>query len=160
MWLAVQGRLLTLDGRSMARHENVCALCNVKPESHYHLFFSCEFTSPIWSFFKAKCRVTIAALPWPEIVLAFSNQWSSPPPLNLLRKLCLAALVYHIWEERNARIFRGGKLSQNSIRSRVSNSITSILKLGIFRNSIAAHHVLKDWDLPPSCRRPPPRPPD
>ncbi|XP_059638657.1 uncharacterized protein LOC132280917 [Cornus florida] len=160
MWLAVQGRLPTLDRRSMARFDNVCALCNVNPESHSHLFFSCEYTSPIWTFFKAKCKISITALTWPEIASVFSIQWSSPSPWNLLRKLCLATLVYYIWEERNTRIFRGSKLSQNSIRARISHTITSITKLGIFRDSIVAHHILKDWDLSPSCCRPPPRPPD
>ncbi|XP_059638758.1 uncharacterized protein LOC132281037 [Cornus florida] len=160
LWLAIQDRLPTLDRRQMATHNNVCFLCNASPESHSHLFFSCDFTSLIWSFYMAKCRITTATPPWPELISTFSYRWSSPSPLNLLRKLSLAALVYHIWEERNARIFCGKRSSQNTIQSRVSNSITSILKLGIFRSSIVAHHILKDWDLPPSCCRPPPRPPD
>ncbi|XP_059649902.1 uncharacterized protein LOC132295612 [Cornus florida] len=160
MWLAVQGRLPILDRRFMARFDNVCALCNVSSESHSYLFFLCDFTSLIWTFFKAKCKSSITALTWLEIASVFSIQWSSPSPWNLFKKLCLAVLVYHIWEERNARIFCGSKLSQNSIRARISNSITSIMKLGIFRDSITAHHTLKDWDLPLSCCRPPPCPPD
>ncbi|XP_059669277.1 putative late blight resistance protein homolog R1B-17 [Cornus florida] len=93
-------------------------------------------------------------------VVIFSKKFSLHAVLQVKCSVTLAALVYHIWEERNAGIFRGARLRQNSIRSRLFNSITSILKLGIFIHSITAHHILKDWDLPPSCCRPPSRPPD
>ncbi|XP_059659119.1 uncharacterized protein LOC132305500 [Cornus florida] len=130
MWLAVQGRLPTLDRKSMARFDNVCALCNVNTESHSHLFFSCKYTSPIWTFFKEKCKISITALTWSEIALVFSIQWSSPSPWNLLKKLCLAAL---------------GSSGIPLLR-------ITFLRTGIFRRLVAGHrHVHLIEDLKPLC---------
>ncbi|GKB36272.1 RNA-directed DNA polymerase, eukaryota, reverse transcriptase zinc-binding domain protein [Tanacetum coccineum] len=49
-WLAIQKRLMTHDKILVWRpnEDFKCALCSNCPDSHNHLFFSCEFSKEIW----------------------------------------------------------------------------------------------------------------
>ncbi|XP_059668999.1 uncharacterized protein LOC132314116 [Cornus florida] len=159
LWMAVQSRLPTLDNKAMARHQNICALCNNSTESHDHLFFNCSFISPIWRFITYKCQLVIPTANWEVLVLQISNNWKSNTPSNMLRKLALSSVVYHTWEERNARIYKGEKSSQRVVCSKICSTISAILKLRVLRNCSTTSKILKDWNLSPSCCRPPLRPP-
>ncbi|GJY05634.1 RNA-directed DNA polymerase, eukaryota, reverse transcriptase zinc-binding domain protein, partial [Tanacetum coccineum] len=50
-WLAVQKRLMTQDKllRWRPNDDLKCALCNKCPDSHNHLFFTCDFSKGIWN---------------------------------------------------------------------------------------------------------------
>ncbi|XP_059663757.1 uncharacterized protein LOC132309469 [Cornus florida] len=160
MWLAAQSRLPTLDSRAMASHDNICALCNSEPESHSHLFFRCIFSSPLWKFIQDRCKFYKPFLSWEDMILWISHRWKGSSPINMLRKICLLAMVYHIWEERNNRIFKGKSSLQRLVLTKVSNTITSIPQLRCLKDCETSRSILQSWNLSPACCRPPPRPLD
>ncbi|XP_059654461.1 uncharacterized protein LOC132301202 [Cornus florida] len=160
MWFAAQSRLPTLDSRAMASHDSICALCNSEPESHSHLFFRCIFSSPLWKFIQDRCKFYKPFLSWEDMILWISHRWKGSSPINMLQKICLSAMVYHIWEERNNRIFKGKSSSQRLVLTKVSNTITSLLQLRCLKDCEASRCILQPWNLSLACCRPPPRPPD
>ncbi|XP_059668892.1 uncharacterized protein LOC132313980 [Cornus florida] len=126
MWLAVQSRLPTLDSQAMVHHGNTCVLCGIEIESHSHLFFRCDFSAPLWEFIQARCRFYNYFLIWEDMILWISSRWKSNSPMNILRKISLSALVYHTWEERNNRIFRGNPSTQNRVLTKTSSPSTRL----------------------------------
>ncbi|XP_059639598.1 uncharacterized protein LOC132281970 [Cornus florida] len=160
LWSAVQSKLPTLDSKSMSKHINICPLCSESMESHDHIFLNCSFVSPLWRFIKYKCSMFTALRSWEALVRWASAKWKAKNSGNLLRKLGLLVLVYHTWEERNARIFRGKKASQRAVCAKICSTIFAILKLGCFRDCASSRSILKDWNISPSCCRSPLRPPD
>ncbi|XP_059669398.1 uncharacterized protein LOC132314569 [Cornus florida] len=160
LWLALQCRLPTLDSKSMTKHQNVCTLCSNSPESQDHLYFSCPFISPIWRYIKDKCHFSTAITNWSNLVMLTSHMWKSNSPQNMVRKICLSLVVYHTWEERNSRIFKKKNCSQRVVLAKINSSITSILQFGFLSDSTVSRRILLEWNLPPSCCRPPSHPSD
>ncbi|KAK3221999.1 hypothetical protein Dsin_009024 [Dipteronia sinensis] len=57
LWLAIRGRLSTLDCVHLynPRVGTLCVLCSSSPETHAHLFFECAYRKVIWSYLKDMC---------------------------------------------------------------------------------------------------------
>ncbi|XP_070043239.1 uncharacterized protein [Nicotiana tomentosiformis] len=112
IWLALLGRLATVDRlHKWGIHvQTDCVLCTTRAEKNLqHLFFQCPYSSQIWS----------ALLRWLGENRRISNSeekidWISKkmrnnrPRAEIMKFLC-AAIVYHVWNERNARRFQAEK---------------------------------------------------
>lgn len=103
-WLLIQDRLPTRDRltRWGIRTDDRCLLCNTTPESRDHLFFSCNYSFELWRMVASRLRLIPQRL-WQDI----QQQMSSIPPPNYQRHLTLLgwrAVLYWIWNERNARL--------------------------------------------------------
>lgn len=106
LWLTCHGRLPTQDRIMGWKHDPpdmLCVFCKLVPDSHAHLFFQCSFSCTVWR--KVKHQVAFYGFPeeWYEIHDRLSQKRG---PKKMEHKLALAATVYHIWRERNMRIFR------------------------------------------------------
>ena len=86
-----------------------CVFCNNYIENIDHLFFQCNFTEQVWLW---SCKFFFKS---PRSILSFSLRddlqkivfLSSSKNLNSdLFQLSLSACVWHIWKERNDRIFQ------------------------------------------------------
>ncbi|XP_074289404.1 uncharacterized protein LOC141614559 [Silene latifolia] len=120
--MAVQGQLATVDnlqrrGFSLA---NRCCLCECHEEDHAHLFFSCPFSTHLWS----------SILQWMHInrpVLPLHHELSHPVSLPTWRKhwylISIAAVVHSVWTERNRRIFAQEKLSHSTLLNKLKFQI-------------------------------------
>ncbi|XP_019246508.1 PREDICTED: uncharacterized protein LOC109226167 [Nicotiana attenuata] len=106
--LAIQNRLLT---RSRLHawgitDEKSCPICNEAEESIEHLMFKCRTTGEIWSKILRWQGISRAPMEWQrEIQWAENNATGSNAAAQVYR-LALACAVYHIWNERNNRIFQ------------------------------------------------------
>ena len=71
---------------------------------------------------------------WDECIRWATVTWHGKSFVNLSRKLSFAATVYHVWQERNARIF--ARMSRTS--NLVFNQIECIIrdKLDLIRNVV------------------------
>ncbi|XP_019092327.1 PREDICTED: uncharacterized protein LOC109129138 [Camelina sativa] len=106
-WLAMLNRLPTQDKlhRWGMNVPTSCVLCSSGVESHAHLFFECPFSTDLWGFLAAKF------IPNPPCNLSAVVSWiascNSPPQANTaaILKLLLTSILYHVWKERNSRIF-------------------------------------------------------
>ncbi|GJU81796.1 RNA-directed DNA polymerase, eukaryota, reverse transcriptase zinc-binding domain protein, partial [Tanacetum coccineum] len=68
-WLAIQKRLMTQDKLMIWRPNDdlKCALCNKRPNSHNHLFFTCEFSNGIWNELLTMLNVRLSRC-WDQII--------------------------------------------------------------------------------------------
>ena len=84
-----------------------CVLCDLEPESHEHIFFSCPYSATVWSNLTAQSQVHWSRLNWSNLLhwagLKFKGRKGYT---NLIAKHTLATTVYFIWIERNSRIFQ------------------------------------------------------
>ncbi|XP_074277782.1 uncharacterized protein LOC141601403 [Silene latifolia] len=119
--LAMQKKLATIDQLNCRGIQmvNRCVLCKGENENHKHLFFRCSFSQGIWQ----------QILSWMKISgrtnsLNKEMHWSANRRTRRHWKTkwflgCLGAAVYSIWEERNARIFRGLEHSAGTIIKKI-----------------------------------------
>ncbi|GFY80551.1 ARM repeat superfamily protein [Actinidia rufa] len=79
-------------------------LCNQGAESHEHLFFSCIYSGQIWTRVLDMFRMNRSVSGWSS-ELFWAAQNLECASFGNVYKLVLFAVVYHVWGERNARIF-------------------------------------------------------
>ncbi|KAF8398863.1 hypothetical protein HHK36_014727 [Tetracentron sinense] len=108
-WLALSDRLQTQD--RLVKHAilntSKCCFCQNSNENLEHLFFACRFTQSIWKHILSRIRFNSRQiLSWAEEVKWILKETSKGDPIDSARKLCFNASIYHIWLERNARIFQ------------------------------------------------------
>lgn len=104
-WVAILSRLSTRDRLVAWRvaDDEGCVMCHGGTESRDHLFFECQFTALVWESIKSKCGVYS-----PVVDLANEIRWGIQHCKGwaTIFNLSLSASVYHIWRERNGRIFQ------------------------------------------------------
>ena len=103
-WVAARDRMVTRD--RLLRWGLIvppsCVLCVGHNECIQHLFFDCEFSEQVWSFFTTRLHLISPRL--------FENRlrWLKAPArdknVKLIVRLIYQSYVYLIWKERNSRI--------------------------------------------------------
>lgn len=116
LWLASRRRLSTMDKIYIELDNRICKLCNQEAESHDHLFFQCRFSSQVWSTITMHDQNLWPPLPWSQLLEWASNEFRSSKLIShKIGPLILAATVYHIWQERNRRVFNNSARSVQTI---------------------------------------------
>ncbi|GAV83756.1 zf-RVT domain-containing protein, partial [Cephalotus follicularis] len=117
LWLAIRGAHRTLDKLSgLGIISSACCVFNCGDiESQDHLFFACSYTKQIWTQVLRKCNINRPILTWTEEIQWMAGQTKGNKPPQTIRKLAFGATVYHIWMERNRRIFKNRFLPVESI---------------------------------------------
>ncbi|KAG5533435.1 hypothetical protein RHGRI_027563 [Rhododendron griersonianum] len=130
-WLAVHGRLATKD-----RLQNwglvpntLCVLCSASLESHLHLFFMCPYSSYIVGQLLRICGYRRGLISLNQEIDWASRHMTGNGLQQSLYKMVLAASLYHIWLERNKRVFQGSQRDALSLVSVVKADIRSCLSL-------------------------------
>ncbi|GJU20036.1 RNA-directed DNA polymerase, eukaryota, reverse transcriptase zinc-binding domain protein [Tanacetum coccineum] len=75
-------------------------LCLKNEESHNHLFYQCDYTKEIWNQLILIMEGSMIGIEWKEIVDSLAAMDSKRSIGNIIRKLCLGASVYFIWQTR------------------------------------------------------------
>ncbi|XP_047331754.1 uncharacterized protein LOC124935362 [Impatiens glandulifera] len=113
LWLAFCGRLSTRDRilAYMDIPDANCVLCSGFAESIDHLLGSCFFARSIWNPFTLAMGIVSLPGSWEDIkVAAQVLSKGSKFHVNII-KCGFAVIVYHLWAERNARVF--GRVCRN-----------------------------------------------
>ncbi|GKA61771.1 hypothetical protein Tco_0761290 [Tanacetum coccineum] len=153
MWLVAKRRLKTQDrlrhwdvnGNTMSVH---CPLCDGQPDSHEHLFFECVFSKHVWDAMKV-----LAGLPnvigsisvIVDVLIPIVQRRTIP---SVVAKLVVAACSYHIWEERNVRLFTNQKRTHVQVTDKIKSCIRLKLLSCVFKKSKDAVWLKRLWDLP------------
>ncbi|GKA38795.1 retrovirus-related pol polyprotein from transposon TNT 1-94 [Tanacetum coccineum] len=123
LWLIMRQRLKTQDmmrpwdvGQNTTVVSNTCPLCNMQMDSHEHLFFECRFSSKVWLSIR-----NLAGMDNIPPILEDITAWFSPMAAKcsfdcIVGKLLFAAAAYHIWIERNNRLFKNVRRSPKEIK--------------------------------------------
>ncbi|PWA66317.1 RNA-directed DNA polymerase, eukaryota, Reverse transcriptase zinc-binding domain protein [Artemisia annua] len=149
LWMAIMNKLTTQDKvRSWGSYDLMaCPLCYEDIDSHSHLFFKCTYTRQVWEKVLNQMGVQCINGEWNGIVGEFSRLPNGNSIGNIIRRLCLAACVYLIWQERNWRIFRGECRSWEELY----NSCYEIVRLRLLilkmKPSDAVFKAQNDWNV-------------
>ncbi|XP_028122802.1 uncharacterized protein LOC114319935 [Camellia sinensis] len=151
VWLAIHERLNTGDrlqifGLLMSPS---CPLCCALEENHSHLFFRCHYSSRIWAVIQAKCNSHWPSLPWLELVEFATTSINGKSLKCMIMKLSFHCTIYHIWMERNSRIFskvfKPEEVVTNSIIQMVRGRLLSMENVKAYAGD---NWYLEQWNLP------------
>ncbi|KAJ9564711.1 hypothetical protein OSB04_000677 [Centaurea solstitialis] len=138
LWTACLFRLPTQDRIATWKEEPPdlkCCFCGTTNDSHNHLFFECSFSRQAWLQILDKLHWLDFPCSWDMIVNALSDPSSAPSRLE--HRLALAASVYHVWCERNRRLFGGGS---KPILYLVQSIMDSVLDRMAWKRKKVTHH--------------------
>lgn len=150
-WMFLRRRLKTKDFllQRNVDCDSCCMFCNCTWETSTHLMIHCPYSSEVWTSLLSKvnlnpmdCTSPIELLD--SIILPFENQEKG---VQTLGKLLFNAFIWHIWAERNGRIFRSTSKTSGAVLQQILHTVCSrIVYLGItLPQDIACH-----WNIPPS----------
>ncbi|XP_056862775.1 uncharacterized protein LOC130510467 [Raphanus sativus] len=126
-WLISLNRLSTRDrlGEWGLDVPSSCLLCSMFDENRQHLFFDCDYSKEVWSFFSSKAHLT------PPLSFEDCLRWMKDPTtdrnVNLILKLAFQASCYAIWKERNTRLHSAVSRSAQSLIADIRLTIRSKL---------------------------------
>ncbi|CAI0554757.1 unnamed protein product [Linum tenue] len=110
LWLVFHKRILTIDNlkRKGISLPNRCALCKVEEESANHIFTSCGFSRQVWCILKSFVKIDNRVEEAGDISERIRRWQHNKPnnPAEWCTRVALHAFCWHIWLERNSRIFR------------------------------------------------------
>ncbi|CAN0887259.1 hypothetical protein LINGRAHAP2_LOCUS15577 [Linum grandiflorum] len=129
MWLAVLGRILTMDNlrRRGLIAPNRCTLCYKDGESIDHIFLACSFSRKVWSRFSAALSISGPVHHiFSEVVMGWKGMHCMMDFTSVMGVL-LHAFCWFIWLERNDRVFREVVRTDAQVAHRISAAVGSWL---------------------------------
>ncbi|KAK3193372.1 hypothetical protein Dsin_024682 [Dipteronia sinensis] len=98
LWLAIRGRLSTLDRVHLYNPHvgTLCVLCSSSPKTHAHIFFECAYSKVIWSHLKDMCGRPWNGHSWKRFIAWAAQRLRGKSLSIVVKKLCLAVAVYYI----------------------------------------------------------------
>ncbi|KAK4384576.1 hypothetical protein Sango_3047200 [Sesamum angolense] len=105
LWMAILDKLSTMDKPWLSHLGGVCVLCCRELETHEHLFFRCNFSRQCIRILKESVRFSWLNRAWERDINWASRRWNGRHIVQAAYRALLAAIVYHIWQERNRRVF-------------------------------------------------------
>lgn len=127
LWIACWKRMNTLDKLHEwgLTNSNICVLCHVSVENHDHLFFQCSYSILIWHSLLTQLGTGFRGAIWSDIIefLGSNSCWHSKLQKDL-GSFGFASAVYHIWRERNTRIFKKTNKEWNVVLKEILDSVS------------------------------------
>ena len=81
-------------------------MCHQEPETCDHLFFGCAFAVSIWKEMLRNCGLERESLGWDGELRWASTKIRGKAMITTLLRVGWSAFIYHIWKERNCRLFQ------------------------------------------------------
>ncbi|GJT29450.1 RNA-directed DNA polymerase, eukaryota, reverse transcriptase zinc-binding domain protein [Tanacetum coccineum] len=149
LWLAIKGKLITQDKLIKWYPQKVvsCPFCSRIPDSHEHLFFQCQMVSNLWEIVKRRARIKTNANRWTDIIKDMTMIKNQNSIWCIIGKLCLAATVYVVWQERNGRIFNNDKKDNVMLSKVIFDDVRARLVTLKTKQSKAIKTTEEEWDI-------------
>ncbi|XP_019261681.1 PREDICTED: uncharacterized protein LOC109239557 [Nicotiana attenuata] len=128
LYLAVQGNLYTKDRliRWGMQVSPECPMCEHEMESHNHIFFTCTFSEDVWRRLLKWMDINREPKGWNGEIKWAIEHVKGNGSKTMLYRLCMTGVVYHIWLERNRRLFQKIKRSSEDITRQIVRDIHCI----------------------------------
>ncbi|KAL0292186.1 UNVERIFIED_CONTAM: hypothetical protein Sradi_6999100 [Sesamum radiatum] len=128
LWLAILGRLSTMDKPWLQHLGPTCVLCQEDVmESHEHLFFMCSYATRCILAIRRVVSFHWPYSSWPTVIRWASVRWRGKHVVCASYRALLASLVYHLWRERNLRIFQHTTRTAEDIARTVVSDIRDLI---------------------------------
>ncbi|GJS24843.1 RNA-directed DNA polymerase, eukaryota, reverse transcriptase zinc-binding domain protein [Tanacetum coccineum] len=158
LWLVIKRKLKTQDllrswdvNNSTMVDRPLCPLCKAQPDSHEHLFFECSFSSRVWDRLKVFTGMPNIPSDLNDIVECIKHVASSLSIRSVVCKLVFAAFCYFIWQERNGRLFKKIKRSQDQIFELIKTNVRIKLLTCSFMKTSRDQQLVDIWKLLSTC---------
>ncbi|XP_071704788.1 uncharacterized protein [Rutidosis leptorrhynchoides] len=149
MWLVIKERLTTQDKLKQwyPNKSYSCDLCGTIEDSIRHLFFECNYSKQVWK--EVKRYLIWRGLPNNvfSIVDLLAKSTQRNKIWGVINRITLAATVYHIWQERNSRIFKGRKRGEMEIANCIIADIQLKLTTFVVKFSSGIQLALMKWSM-------------
>ncbi|KAL0286587.1 UNVERIFIED_CONTAM: Retrovirus-related Pol polyprotein from type-2 retrotransposable element R2DM [Sesamum radiatum] len=153
LWLALQGRLSTTDKPWLQHLGSVCVLCqDGVPESHEHLFFMCPFASECIRAIRREVFFHWPYYNWSSVIRWASARWRGKHVVNAAYRALFASLVYHLWQERNSRIFQHSSRPTEEIVRMVVSETRDLIICKQLPRTVSTRGLYRLWRIPLACR--------
>lgn len=126
-WLALRGRLKTVDRIKHITVCKSCCLCNSAPESHEHLFFKCGATIAVWDKIRMWLKLSRRMTTIPSAIKHFHRSRRGSPIVQKAKLVALTATVNILWFARNKLIFEDEPFDVKSIVSNIKKDTYTCL---------------------------------
>ncbi|GJW00473.1 RNA-directed DNA polymerase, eukaryota, reverse transcriptase zinc-binding domain protein [Tanacetum coccineum] len=149
LWLAIQGKLMTQD-RIMKWKSGVilkCPLCLGCEDSHEHLFFQCSYSFQIWDKLQVKGMLKGSNNSLQMAVHSIAAKPFKNSIKGVLQRLMVSAVVYHVWKERNLRIFQNEARTVEVLITYIEKNVEGMLRSLKVKKSPTVLVVAKMWGL-------------
>ncbi|KAK4381841.1 hypothetical protein Sango_2929500 [Sesamum angolense] len=148
-WLAIMGRLSTLDKPWLHHIGGFCILCpDGVPETHDHLFFACSFSRRCLAIIRQQIPLPWPHRDWQHGVQWASSRWRGNHVVNAAYRSLLASLVYHIWQERNSRRFQQRSRPPSIVGSLVVEELRQRIISAHLQNFVSLLGLYRLWKIP------------
>lgn len=107
--LAIMNNLYTEDklGKWGMPLNEMCVLYQTVQECRNHLFFECTYAHSVWSRLLVWQKLDRSPEKWETQIVWILQIAKENSPKTQILKMSLVACVYHLWQERNRRLFQG-----------------------------------------------------
>jgi hypothetical protein len=128
--------------------DSVCVLCGEADETSQHIFFECQYTQYVWRLCRLKLGVKdqhIGSV-WEEGLL-IAQRFSYKNVVFILSRLVLAGAIWHIWQERNMRIFQNQELHKIDMFRRLYEDILVLMRTCLWKvgKESCNEDILSNW---------------
>ena len=145
LWFAILNKLSTHDRISLFTPGPLaCTLCHQGMESHDHLFFSFPYSTFVWQGIQHRMRLTLSATTWDTFIVWAGTKWKRNIPGHVIPRLSLGAVVYGLWQERNARTFKNVLRTKHQLLQDVTSQILLQLRAK-YRKDPQLHVYEERW---------------
>ncbi|KAL0383158.1 UNVERIFIED_CONTAM: hypothetical protein Scaly_0603100 [Sesamum calycinum] len=149
LWLAILGRLSTLDKPWLQHIGGNCILCSDGcPETHDHLYFACPFARRCLAIIRRQIPFPWPHHDWQRGILWASSRWRGKHVVNAAYRALLASLVYHLWQEHNTRRFQQSSRPPSIVGSIVVEEIRQKIISAHLRLSVSTQGLYRLWKIP------------
>ncbi|KAL0292778.1 UNVERIFIED_CONTAM: hypothetical protein Sradi_6973600 [Sesamum radiatum] len=149
LWLAILGRLSTMDRIWAHSSDMTCILCGGQTlETHFHLFFDCSFARRCLAILRAGVRFFWPHMGWDRDVLWAARRWRGQHLINAAHRALLASIVYNLWRERNGRRFSATASSAESVAFRALEDVRIRIISANVRPSLQLRVLYRIWHIP------------
>ncbi|KAL0293432.1 UNVERIFIED_CONTAM: hypothetical protein Sradi_6937800 [Sesamum radiatum] len=143
------GRLSTTDKPWLQHLGSGCVLCQDGiPESHEHLFFMCSFASECIRAIRREVFFHWPYYNWSSVIRWASARWRGKHVVNAAYRALFASLVYHLWQERNFRVFQHTSRPTEEIVRIVVSEIRDLIICKQLPRTVSTRGLYRLWRIP------------
>ncbi|GKB08349.1 hypothetical protein Tco_0836633 [Tanacetum coccineum] len=117
------------------------------PDSHDHLFFNCPYASNIWHMISSKGNMLSGMQSLSNVVRLMETRPKRSNIWQVVDKLIISSTVYHIWNERNKRIFQNCKRTVEEIVMIITRNIEEMLMSLRVKKSKVVDKAAEETDI-------------
>jgi hypothetical protein len=148
-WLAMKDRLTTKDRLLLwgINVDLVCQFCRQYMEDRNHLFFKCSFSSRIWKYIMGLCLASSAPDNWDLLLECGIKNLKGRSFRVTLCKIAWWATLYHLWQQRNARLHAGEMKSEENIIKAIRRDVKAKMEPVKSPTSILHQTLCNNWNI-------------